>query len=164
MRGVLKNLSDKVVGGDVRKPHPSSFTVAKREYRVKQLLGEGAYAFVWLCREDGSSDDVAIKQVLAQDAAAQRAAAQELELMQAVAAGGCAHLVQLIASQATPQGRAVEYLLVQDYCPVSLFAMMQQRVADGAATLDVALVLAMAGAVAEGLAWLHAHNITHRDV
>lgn len=59
---------------------------------------------------------------------------------------------------------AVEYLMVQDYCPVSLFALMQQESTKPDGALAPSLVLKVVEDIAKGLAVLHGLGIVHRDV
>jgi serine/threonine protein kinase len=117
MKSVLKSFGEKVtqaVPGEGKKPQPSSFQVGRKEYRVKQLLGEGNYAFVWLCKEEGGhGEDVAVKQIVADGSKNQRAAELELALMDAAKALNSPHLVHLVDSaKHALSAQTTEYLMV----------------------------------------------------
>jgi len=126
------------------------------DYRVEDLLGEGAMGAVYRARRAGADDDVALKIIKAEFAADDQYRQRFLHEARAAATVEHPHLIGVIDAGET-DGR--QYLAMHLASGQSL----AERIAD-AGSLDGPQAVRLAEEIGGALDALHAVDLVHRDV
>jgi len=126
--------------------------ICNGKYRLVRPIGQGAFGEVWLAEELDSRALVALKRALPSDAEAAKRFQRESILSRQLK-----HASLLCANTVDRDG-PVKYLALP-YVPGGSLAERLER-----GPLAVAEALRVGLAVAEALAYLHAHDIIHRDI
>ena len=128
-------------------------TIINGKYRLVQQLGSGSFGEVWLAVELASNLQVALKMGQVTQPGVLERAQREMRISRQLD-----HPNLLRASTIEQEG-AYLYLVF----PYAEGGSLRQKL-DRRAPLPVHEVVATAIAVAEGLAYLHKHDLVHRDV
>lgn len=162
---------------------PDKIEVGSTTYIPDKLLGEGGFAYVYRCREMGSSGSaVAIKVVGTSDQESFASAEAELLMMKVIPEHE--GIVKLLATAKVTVGRGhTELIFVEELLGSSLFGMMQKKQTQSShfgnlslnassllptnlnsmILLEDAFLFNMTAQIGAALAHIHALDIVHRD-
>ncbi|WP_433242304.1 serine/threonine-protein kinase [Streptosporangium sp. CA-135522] len=125
-------------------------------YRVERLLGQGAFATVWLAHDDDLNAPVAVKVLAAHWADHQRIRRRFAQEARMIRRAESPHVVQVHDIGALPDGRPFFVMGHADR------GTLRERLAGGPAPLAEAVRQILE--IAAGVATLHDHGIVHRDL
>ncbi|MFF5210696.1 serine/threonine-protein kinase [Streptosporangium sp. NPDC000396] len=125
-------------------------------YRVERLLGQGAFATVWLAHDDDLNAPVAVKVLAAHWANHQRIRRRFAQEARMIRRAESPHVVQVHDIGTLPDGRPFFVMGHAD------LGTLRDRLAGGPVPLGEAVRQTLE--IAIGVAALHDHGIVHRDL
>ncbi|GAV08591.1 hypothetical protein RvY_18256-2 [Ramazzottius varieornatus] len=91
--------------------------IEKRKYRVKRLLAEGGFAYVYLVQDAENGKEYALKRLLAHDEEAAKNVKQEIKFLKKL--NGHPNIIEYIAAALCRRGdnsNVEEYLILTEFC------------------------------------------------
>lgn len=123
-------------------------------YRLLEVLGQGGMGRVWLARDLDENRHVAIKELfLPHDPVVLRRFLREARVPAKLHHPGIVHVFDLVEHNGSP-------MIVMEYIETSLAALLQSR----GGRLGWRHVAAAGIDLAEALAFMHGHEVVHRDL
>lgn len=139
--------------------------LGNQKLRVKRVLAEGGFGFVFAAQDLSSNREYALKRMFAGDEEASRSILQEVNVLKKLS--GHPNVIDFIAAAAIEKGQSghgkSEYLLLTELCPGGpLVDVLQQRTTD----LSLGQVLQIFYQTCSAVCHMHSQSppIIHRDL
>lgn len=136
---------------------PSPVIVENRSLKFLKLLGEGGFAFLYLCKDD-LENKYALKKCMIQTKEQQGIAQAEIDLLKLLLHP---HIVKYVGSEI----RENQVYILMEFAEKSVIGMMQER-HEESRRFNEKEILRMYGDIVSAVAHMHSQNppIAHRDL
>ena len=127
--------------------------VPKKKYKIKKLLGVGSFGRVFLAQNLNTSEYIAMKEIpkTSEDLLTDSEIMDEIEILKNLDHPDIVRIMEFYNTEES-------YFIISEYCPEGeLFEQINKKFSE-------TQIAVMFRQILSGLAYLHSHNIVHRDL